>query len=384
MKIGKIKINVAVNVLNQEEYLSLTGMQNPNGNIATILNGDPERVTLFLYDEQPQRILSYSASFDAVRGLVHNSRDRTPYYRIKGELEDILTAINNEEQGKLDDPNLSLSSRSTSSRIIKTYLEDFSYIDHPSFSDKAYEDRLFKTCDLLRIQYEGKKQKKVLSREEEVELFLAYNGTKHFLKKYLTRVQKRGCSERTIQKIIYFSRAEHDLKAILTQANIPLVLALAKIASKPNVEFSDLVSEGNQALLRSIDGYDASRGFKFSTYASRGVLQAFGRHASKTYRHQNRFPTEFDPDYEKSDHIETSRQEDKEMQMETLNKILDNNLAELTDIELGIVRNRFGFSGPKRTLVQEGERLGLTKERIRQIQKKAVRKLGDVLEESIN
>ena len=61
----------------------------------------------------------------------------------------------------------------------------------------------------------------------------------------------------------------------IAETNLALVLAMAKRTRMSEVDFADLVSEGNMALLRSVDKFDCRRGFKFSTYACRAILKAF-------------------------------------------------------------------------------------------------------------
>ena len=139
------------------------------------------------------------------------------------------------------------------------------------------------------------------------------------------------------------------------------------------------------ALLRAVDGFDCSRGFQFSTYACRAILKSFARLAGKNNKYRMRFPAEFDPEREKSDWSETQRQENAEYCTEELVKILRTNSVCLSEVELAVIKGRFAF-GPdakRKTLMQMGEVLGLTKERVRQIQKKAVHKLREALEVKI-
>ncbi|MEZ6241833.1 MAG: sigma factor [Phycisphaerales bacterium] len=81
---------------------------------------------------------------------------------------------------------------------------------------------------------------------------------------------------------------------------------MAKRTRMSEVDFADLVSEGNMALLRAVDKFDAGRGFKFSTYACRAILKAFSRQGMKLSKYRQRFPTDFDPKLEESDYLERS------------------------------------------------------------------------------
>ena len=157
---------------------------------------------------------------------------------------------------------------------------------------------------------------------------------------------------------------------------------MAKRMRMPNVEFGELISEGNLALLRSVEKFDVSRGFKFSTYACRAILKSFNRLATKTGRYRSRFPTEYDPDLERSDYDDVKHDRQHEDAMDSLRDILFDNRAELSELEQTVVRERFALnpSGRKRTLAEVGQMVGLTNERVRQLQNSALSKLRAALD----
>jgi RNA polymerase primary sigma factor len=75
-----------------------------------------------------------------------------------------------------------------------------------------------------------------------------------------------------------------ETRSKIVTANMGLVLAMAKRSDFPGVEFTDLVSEGSMALLRAADKFDCARGFKFSTYASKWIQAAITRTISNQVR----------------------------------------------------------------------------------------------------
>jgi RNA polymerase sigma factor (sigma-70 family) len=173
------------------------------------------------------------------------------------------------------------------------------------------------------------------------------------------------------------------VQASIVDANMALVMAMARRTRIPHVDFPELVSEGNMALLRAIEKFDVSRGFKFSTYACRAILKGFNRMATKTGRYVQRFPTEFDPDLERSDYDVLKHRIQQDNAIDDLKEVLATNRAKLTDVEQTVVTERFALEsgGKKKTLNEVGQQVGLTTERVRQIQKKALAKLKATLNE---
>ena len=266
--------------------------------------------------------------------------------------------------------------------IRQRVLEDLSFVDHPSFRKHKLE--AFTGVDSV-LTGQMAPFSKLLSREQERKLFLRMNYARYQLQEEAKQARKAQVPMRTAKRILELHHLESHMRAHLVTKNLPLVLSMAKRTHIHGIDFGDMVSEGNMALLRAVDGFDCSRGFKFSTYACRAIMKSFARLAAKNNRLRARFPTEFDPAYEKSDWLDTRRQETAEYCTEELVKILQANSADLSPSELEVVKGRFGFEygQSRKTLVQMGEILGLTKERIRQIQKKAVGKLREALENKL-
>ncbi len=219
-----------------------------------------------------------------------------------------------------------------------------------------------------------------LSAKEEAKLFLRYNYTRYRLTGLVTKQLERATLGRAKKMIVWYERAM-ETRADLVRANLALVLAMAKRTRIPNVDFSEVVSEGNMALLRAVEKFDAERGFKFSTYACRAILKSFNRMATKTGQYHQRFPAEYDPAMEKSDY-DTKRHEFQQADtIETVRDVLMLNRAKLTDVERTVVMERFAMNPAQRrmTLAEVGKMVGLTNERVRQIQGCALSKLRRVM-----
>ncbi len=229
-----------------------------------------------------------------------------------------------------------------------------------------------------------------LTREQEIELFLSFNYCRYRMMKILRAFAGKRLTAAATRELLKWDRGALHYRDQIIQANLGLVPSMVERSRLTGVDFAELISEGQMALLRSVDKFDCSRGFKFSTYACRAILTSISRAVAMMSRYRAQFPTEYDPDLQKSDFIETRRADDEAHCMEELLGILANNTADLTVTEQKVLSERFGVRsggrgkrGTPKTLRQVAEVFGVTKERVRQIQNKALEKLRGALDEQV-
>jgi RNA polymerase sigma factor (sigma-70 family) len=227
----------------------------------------------------------------------------------------------------------------------------------------------------------------LLSAAQERVLFLQYNYARHRVSELQKQVGTAEPADDQARDLLRWYGKAVRYREQIAETNLALVLAMAKRTRMSEVDFADLVSEGNMALLRSVDKFDCGRGYKFSTYACRAILKAFSRQGMKLSKYRQRFPTDFDPALEKSNHLENLRTtHEKETAAEVKHIVLTNE-ADLTDVERMVIHHRFGLEveegAEPLTLEQVGQIIGVTKERVRQIQNKALEKIRLALEANL-
>jgi RNA polymerase primary sigma factor/RNA polymerase sigma factor len=144
----------------------------------------------------------------------------------------------------------------------------------------------------------------------------------------------------------------------------------------PDQNFFELVSDGNVSLLRAVEKFDYARGNKFSTYASWAIMKNFARTIPGEYRQRDRFRTSYDELFAATQEERGNPTVDERAQTDRLEKI-QRILAKLDEREQQIIIGRFGLDHNREplTLKEVGAEMGVTKERIRQIEARALNKL---------
>jgi len=285
-------------------------------------------------------------------------------------------------------------------RVIRLLEENYSYMDSNTFRHKHVEAELF-TEDAerelpLTSWYQPTRDDvadsgsvsppQLMKGPEERLMFLRFNYCKKRLSSLQKQIRQGGLTMTRAREFLDWHRKFEHFREYLVRTNLALVLAMAKRTRLGEVDFAEVVSEGNMALLRAIDKFSADRGFKFSTYACRAILKAFSRTAMKSSRHRTRFPVEFEPEMEQSDWADRRRDIVEDDCIDELKAIVDRNLADLSSVEQAVIRRRFNWQQAEEspmTLEEVGKTIGVTKERVRQIQNKALAKIRLVMEDGV-
>ena len=216
----------------------------------------------------------------------------------------------------------------------------------------------------------------LLNREQEGHLFRKLNFLKYKASKLRESIDLANAKSSVMDEIESLYDQAVEVKNQIVQANLRLVVSIAKRHVSQSEEFFGLVSDGNMSLIRAAEKFDYARGNKFSTYASWAIMKNFARTIPQEFKQRDRFRTSSDEmfvtaeDLRKGQYEQESAQELREFQVD---KILES----LDDREQKIIISRFGLDHKfePQTLKEVGAQMGVTKERIRQIEARALSKL---------
>ena len=220
-------------------------------------------------------------------------------------------------------------------------------------------------------------RERLLSRDEEDSLFRRMNYAKYCAEQLRIRLNPRKPRPQEVDRIARLLTDAVAIRNRIVAANVRLVVFVAKHYVDVASTLGDLVSDGNMSLLRAVEKFDFSRGYRFSTYATWALRYNFNRTVATRRRRQQRFVSG-------EDHVLAAAcaatQEISVSSRRQLKQSLVRLLGQLDARERRIIAFRFGLSRdtPPATLAQLAAKLGVCKERVRQLEIRALGKLRDL------
>jgi len=272
-------------------------------------------------------------------------------------------------------------------RILETKLE---FIPHVSFDDPAAAAQIMAP---MPQPADGKAPRRprapkglppylaslyevpLLDRDQEAHLFRQMNFLKFQAQKLRQTIDPTRAKTSDLDRIEELQEDALAVKNQVIRSNLRLVVSIAKRHVGPSNNFFELVSDGNMSLIRAVEKFDFSRGNKFSTYASWAIMKNFARTIPEENYRRDRFVTGHEEMFEAAADNRTDEHE-YEGALKRMQEAIKGMLDRLDDRERLIITSRFGLGGAaERTLEQLGRELGITKERVRQIESRGVDKL---------
>jgi RNA polymerase primary sigma factor len=221
----------------------------------------------------------------------------------------------------------------------------------------------------------------LLTREQEAHLFRKMNYLKYRAARLREALDPARVSAPGLDEIERLQEGALAVKNQILRSNLRLVVSIAKRRVGPNNDLFELVSDGNMSLIRAVEKFDFSRGFKFSTYATWAIEKNFSRAIPAEKSRRDRFATGHGEIIDAAADTradESDREGDHRRYLEAIPGML----GRLNDRERQILTARYGLGGAgAMTLEQLGRVMGITKERVRQIASKAHEKLRTVARE---
>jgi RNA polymerase primary sigma factor len=269
------------------------------------------------------------------------------------------------------------------------------FVPHPSFDDPAMHAlilgpapapsgvqaaRRFRRPAGISPYLTGLEGDPLLTREQELHLFRKMNFLKHRAVRFRGEIDPAGAQAPGLDLVEALQGEALAVKNQIIRANLRLVVSTVKKLIRPGQDFAELVSDGTVALIVAIEKFDFSRGYKFSTYASWAIRNNVFRSPLKQRRRDRFFTGHEAMLADAPDHRNETRPRPAEQ--EGHREAIQRMLGRLGDRERTIIVARFGLEGAReKTLGQLGKELGISKERVRQLEFRARGKLRALAEE---
>jgi len=216
----------------------------------------------------------------------------------------------------------------------------------------------------------------MLTPEEEQRLFRDMNYLKYRANVLRSRLNPHTPDVSMLEKVERFLAAAQAIRDQIIKANMRLAISVVKKFVTPQHSFDDMLSDGIYSLMQAVDKFDFDRGFRFSTYAYRAIARNAYRAIMKQQRDTVRLASELDDLNldSNSSHSESA------MDVRTwtrLRGLLSQVMEHLDRRERLIIRCRYALGGHRKvkTFQAIAQRLGISKERVRQLEQRAMAKL---------
>ena len=274
-----------------------------------------------------------------------------------------------------------LLGRSTVQRVVRELTvedilgRDWHYVACPDFEQPDAEQAII--GELLADGLDERGIAGPLAPDQEQRLFRQYNFLKLLLAKARDELSPSDLTPAAIERISRLHGAAVAVRNCLVVANLRLVVYLSSRHVAPGRPLDDLVSDGTVSLMQAVERFDFTRGVRFSTYASWAIRKNFAKSIPHEIHVRGAAMTGAQELIDQHPDGKVVPPEQRELR-QVLHSTVASLLVELSPREREIVVARFGIGREPETLEQIGQRFHVTRERVRQIEARALHKLAAV------
>ncbi|MHB0960924.1 MAG: sigma-70 family RNA polymerase sigma factor [Pirellulaceae bacterium] len=214
-----------------------------------------------------------------------------------------------------------------------------------------------------------------LAAAEEAGLFRRMNFLKHRAERLRQLIDDDYCPPDTVDAIERLLEESMRLRNYLVQVFSKLAVSVARQYANLEFQLDELLSEAHVTLLRCVEIFDADRGYRFSTYATNAIRHNLNRYVSRQHRLRQNTREYVATDGMTAESTENPQHREREYSARMSG--VSRWLRELDPREQTILRSRYGLTEDtsKATLQALAQQLGLSRERIRQLEIRAIQKL---------
>ena len=282
--------------------------------------------------------------------------------------------------------------REVRARMLKA--RELHYIYNPEFDAPNAEEMILRGTSTDDVEPEPKRarpprdlppylqdlyRQPLLTPTQERDLFRRYNYLKYRADMLRKKLEPVGATDEEMDAIEALLAQAEEVKNEILRANLRLVVSIARRHVGKSACFFEIVSDGNLSLMRAVEKFDYARGFKFSTYASWAIMRNYARTVPEQMYHAAKLVTGVE---ETLAAAPARGDAGRSVVIEAAQHLVQKGLDLLTERERDIIVRHYGLEKDSQpmTLDQIGRIFGVTKERVRQIERKAFMKLRAALD----
>ncbi|MCA9123803.1 MAG: sigma-70 family RNA polymerase sigma factor [Planctomycetaceae bacterium] len=290
-------------------------------------------------------------------------------------------------------PNVQVGSSSDASpelreRALTILRTEIDFIPNPEFRTDDFSDTKFVDATLADLQSSSNApadlpahlrrmcDSDLLTHEQETALFREMNYLKFRANSLRSRIDPDTVDDRAIKAIETLLQRAQTIRDHIIQSNTRLVMSIVKKFVTPQQSFDEMLSDGIFTLMQAVEKFDYDRGFRFSTYAYRSIARNAYRTVTTARNEEARFTRDAEEwAFEQEDDQAASGMADQVWG--NLRELTASMLEQLDRRERFIIRSRYALGAHRkvRTFQCLADKLGVSKERVRQLEQRAVAKL---------